>query len=217
MIRIKTAANRGQQRPDSGADTFVQKLVKMKSKFSFLFLFTLSFAFGQGNYRATNYSLVIKGTSNLHDWESTANEVRANGSMTADAGGLKSIGSFYVEIPVKTIKSAKGSIMDNKTYDALNADAYPNINYKLERVTGLNNRNGVYDINTSGYLTISGATNRIDMYVQGKLGGDGSITFSGSKKLKMTDYKIKPPTALLGSLTTGDDIEIVFRVTLKQF
>jgi hypothetical protein len=46
---------------------------------------------------------------------------------------------------------------------------------------------------------------------------DGSISFAGSKKLKMTDYKIKPPTALLGSLTTGDEVEIVFQVTLKQY
>jgi polyisoprenoid-binding protein YceI len=106
--------------------------------------------------------------------------------------------------------------MDNKTYDALGADSHPNINYKLEKVTGLNNKAGSYDINTTGYLTIAGATNKIDMYVKGTMGGDGSITFSGSKKIKMTDYKIKPPTALMGTLTTGDDVEIVFQVTLKQ-
>ena len=188
----------------------------MRSKFVLLFFFTISFAFGQGNYRVSNFSLVIKGTSNLHDWQSTANEVRANGAMVIDASGLKSISTLYVEVPVKTIKSTKGSIMDNKTYDALNANSFPNIAYKLERVTGMNNRNGTYDINTTGYLSIAGATNKIDMYVQGKLSA-GSITFSGSRKIKMTDYKIKPPTALMGTMTTGDEVEIVFQVTLKQF
>jgi hypothetical protein len=53
------------------------------------------------------------------------------------------------------------------------------------------------------------------MYVRAKVGADGGVTFTGSKKLKMTDYKIKPPTALMGTLTTGDDIEIVFTITLK--
>jgi polyisoprenoid-binding protein YceI len=81
----------------------------------------------------------------------------------------------------------------------------------------LNARGGNYDINTTGYLTIAGTTNKIDLYALGKVGSDGSITFSGSKKLKMTDYKIKPPTALMGTMTTGDEIEIVFQVTLKQF
>jgi polyisoprenoid-binding protein YceI len=189
----------------------------MRSKFVLFLLFAFSFAFGQGNYRVTNYSVVIKGTSNLHDWESTVKEVRANGTMTTDAGVLKSIQSLSVEMPVKTIKSTKGSIMDNKTYDALNANAYPNITFKLEKVTGLNKKANGYDITATGYLTIAGTTNKIELYVQGKVGSDGSITFSGSKKLKMTDFKVKPPTALLGSLTTGDEVEIVFQVSLKQF
>ena len=189
----------------------------MRSKFLFILLFAFSFAFGQGNYRATNFSLVIKGTSNLHDWQSVAKEVRTSGDMTLVAGVLKSVQSLTVEIPVKMIKSAKGSIMDNKTYDALKANSNPNIVYKLEKVTSLNAKGNAYDLNASGYLTIAGNTNKIDMTVQGKVDGDGSITFSGSKKLKMTDYKIKPPTALLGTMTTGDEVEIVFQVTLKQF
>lgn len=189
----------------------------MRSLFAFFLFFTLSFAYGQANYRIGNFYLAVKGTSNLHDWESPAKEVRANSSMTLVNGVLKSIQSLYVEIPVKTIKSPKGSIMDNKTYDALNANTYPNITYKLEKVTGMNQTGNKCNINTSGYLTIAGTTNRIDMYVQGTIGADGSVTFSGSKKMKMTDYKVKPPTALLGSLTTGDDIEIVFQITLKQF
>jgi polyisoprenoid-binding protein YceI len=161
--------------------------------------------------------MVIKGTSNLHDWESNVKEVRASGAITADASGLKSIQSLYVEIPVKTIKSSKGSIMDNKTYDALKANKHQNITYKLEKVTGMNNKAGTYDINTVGTLNIAGASNKVDMYVRGKMDSSGGITFSGSRKIKMTDYKIKPPTALLGTMTTGDEVEIVFQVTLKQF
>ena len=217
MTNVKLHINASHYKPVADAGTFVQNLVKMRSKFVLFLLFAFSFAFGQGNYRVTNYSVVIKGTSNLHDWESTVKEVRANGTMTTDAGVLKSIQSLSVEMPVKTIKSTKGSIMDNKTYDALNANTYPNITFKLEKVTGLNKKANGYDITATGYLTIAGTTNKIELYVQGKVGSDGSITFSGSKKLKMTDFKVKPPTALLGGLTTGDEVEIVFQVSLKQF
>ncbi len=188
----------------------------MKLQFTLLLLLATAIAFGQGNYRVDSYNLVVKGTSNLHDWESKAKEVRANASMTTDASGLQSIQSLYVEIPVKTIKSSKGSIMDNKTYDALKSDDYPNITYKLDKVTGIKKSGDGYDINATGYLSIAGATNKTEMYVRAKVGSDGSITFNGSKKLKMTDYKIKPPTALLGTLTTGDDVEIAFQVTLKK-
>jgi polyisoprenoid-binding protein YceI len=188
----------------------------MKYKLAFLLFFLCSFVFGQTNYNVSDYSLVIKGSSNLHDWESVAKEVRASGMIKIDAGVLNSIQSLSVVVPVRTIKSSKGSIMDNKTYDALNANTHPNIQYKLERVNGINKKGSTYDINASGSLTIAGTTNMIDLSVQGKVGADGSIIFSGSKKIKMTDYKVKPPTALFGSLTTGDEVEIVFQVTLKQ-
>ena len=187
----------------------------MKYKLLLLAICAVSFAFGQSNARITNYSLVVKGSSNLHDWESNAKEVRANASFTFAAGVLKSIDALYVEIPVKSIKSAKGSIMDNKTYDALKADRFANITYKLGKITSLTKKGDGYDINATGSLNIAGVAQNIDMYVKAKVGADGSITFSGSKKLKMTEYQIKPPTALLGTLTTGDDVEIVFQVTLK--
>jgi polyisoprenoid-binding protein YceI len=164
----------------------------------------------------SNFSLVIKGTSNLHDWEETGKEVRGNGTFTTEAGELKAINSLWVEVPVKSIKSTKGSVMDNKTYDALKADKHPNITYKLDKVSGLTKKGSSYDINASGTLTIAGTAKKTDLYVQGKVGGDGSLTFNGSKKLKMTDFGIKPPTALMGTMTVGDEVEIVFSVTLKQ-
>lgn len=189
----------------------------MKFKFALLFLLFCSFGFGQTSYRLGSFSVVIKGTSNLHNWESVAKEVRANGSLTGDATGLSAIQSLYVEIPVRSIKSAKGTIMDNKTYDAMKADQHANIQYKLDRVQQINKKgNGSFDLNAQGELTMAGTPRKIDLYVQGKVNGDGSVSFNGSKKLKMTDFKIKPPTALLGTLTTGDEVEIVFQITLKQ-
>ncbi len=186
----------------------------MKFKILFLFLLPLNLVYGQSNFRISSYSLTIKGTSNLHDWESQAKEVRANGSFTLDANVLQAINSLTVEIPVKSIKSAKGSIMDNKTYSALGANKHPLITFKLDKAT-VAKKGDSYDVNANGALTIAGTSNKISLTVQGKTGSDGSLTFSGSKKLKMTDYKIDPPTALLGTMTTGDEVEIVFKITLK--
>jgi polyisoprenoid-binding protein YceI len=187
----------------------------MKVKLLFLLLFGFSFAYGQKYYQLSNHYLVVKGTSNLHAWQSKSNEVRANGTIHVEAGTLKAINSLYVEIPVKSIKSEKGSIMDGKTYDALKADNFPNISFKVDRINGINKSGDGFDVNAACTLTIAGASRKIDMYVRAKVGADGSVTFSGSKKLLMTDYNIKPPTALMGTLTTGNEVEIAFQVTLK--
>lgn len=214
MTKIKSEHNAGHLTPFFRADTFVQKFDTMKIKFGLLLLLTCSYLFGQNTFSTTGFTMTIKGTSNLHDWESSVKELRATGSMTADANGLQAISALSVEVPAKSIKSTKGSVMDNKTYDALQANKYPNIIYKLEKATIAKKGDG-YDIASNGSLTIAGVTNKIDMPVRGKANSDGSITFTGSRKIKLQDYKIKPPTALLGTVTVGDEVEVGFRVTVK--
>src|SRR5690349_9657150 len=91
------------------AGTFVSNFITMRTLILLFALFNFSFALGQGNYRISNFNFAIKGTSNLHNWESSVKEVRANAVFSFVSGSLKSIQSLYVEIPVKTIKSAKGS------------------------------------------------------------------------------------------------------------
>ncbi|MBK9336413.1 MAG: YceI family protein [Lewinellaceae bacterium] len=186
----------------------------MKVKFALFLVLVCSHLFAQSNFSTTGFTMSIKGTSNLHDWESSVKEMRATGTMAADANGLQSVSALSVSIPVKSIKSTKGSVMDNKTYDALQANKHPNIAYKLDKAAITKKGDG-YDIASTGSLTMAGVTNKVDMTVRGKVNGDGSVTFTGSRKIKMTDYKIKPPSALLGTVTVGDEVEVVFKVTVK--
>lgn len=214
MIKIKVEPNAGHLTALFGAGTFVQKYIKMKLKFALFLLLVCSQVFGQSTFNTTGFTMTIKGTSNLHDWESTAKEVRATGSMTVTDEGLQAISALSVTVPSKSIKSTKGSVMDNKTYDALQANKYPNVTYKLEKATITKKGDG-YDIASTGSLSIAGVTNKVDMAVRGKANSDGSITFTGSRKIKLPDYKIKPPTALLGSVVVGEEVEVVFKVTVK--
>jgi hypothetical protein len=48
----------------------------------------------------------------------------------------------------------------------------------------MNQRGGAYDINATGYLTIAGATNRIDLYVLGKVGSRRQHQFRWFKKIE---------------------------------
>lgn len=188
----------------------------MKYLIVIIFSGIFSLAAGQNAYRLMSFSMSVKGSSNLHDWESKVTEVRASGTFTADATSLNSLQALTVEIPAKSIKSTHGSIMDNKTYDALKASSYPYISLKMNSVSKLEQKTDGAHITASCNLTIAGVTNRVDIFAKGKVNPDGSIRFAGSKKIKMTDYKLKPPTALLGTLTTGDEVEIVFSLTLKK-
>lgn len=159
--------------------------------------------------------MTISGTSTLHDWTSKVNTVTGNGDIVFENSQLKKISALSVSIPVTSIESPKGRVMDSKTYDALKSEEFPNITFKLASVTSIQPiQNGV-TVKVSGYLTIAGSKKLIDLYVTGTYLGNNGIQFKGSKSFKMTDFDIDPPTALLGTLHTGDEVTIDFSVNLE--
>ncbi|MFN8333503.1 MAG: hypothetical protein U0U09_00155 [Cyclobacteriaceae bacterium] len=83
------------------------------------------------DYVLKNSKSTIQGTSSLHDWESTISQVTYKGGFVVENNVLKSIKSAEVTIPVVGIKSSKGKIMDNKTYDAFLYEKNPNITFLL--------------------------------------------------------------------------------------
>ncbi|MDZ4679352.1 MAG: YceI family protein [Saprospiraceae bacterium] len=188
----------------------------MKVNLTLILFLAIGQLFGQTAFSVSAYKMTIKGTSNLHDWESTVKELRAKGDFSLQQDKFTALNALSVEVPVKSIKSTKGSIMDNKTYDALKADSHPNINFKLEGVTPIKAQTDGYTVTASGNLTFAGSTKKVELTAKGKSNGDGTITFSGSQKIKMTDFGIKPPTALMGTMKVGNEVEVVFSVTMKK-
>jgi polyisoprenoid-binding protein YceI len=71
-------------------------------------------------------------------------------------------------------------------------------------------------IATKGELTIAGVTQTISMDVNALLNTDNSITCSGSEKIKLTDYGIKPPTFMLGAMKVYNDLTIQFNLIYKK-
>ena len=148
-------------------------------------------------------TIMIKGTSSLHDWESDVTEF----VLTADLNLDRQQGTVNLVIPVTSIKSGK-SIMDDKTYDALKFDKNPEIIFNGNDIT-LNGDK----ISVAGNLTIAGKTNPATIEGTFKKTAN-NLNVTGIYSLKMTDFDIDPPTAMFGTLTTGDDITIEFNVNI---
>jgi polyisoprenoid-binding protein YceI len=106
--------------------------------------------------------------------------------------------------------------MDGKTHDALKADDYPDIIFKLKTISSISDGSQSYTISAKGNLTMAGQTREISINVTAQTDSSGAITFKGSKALKMSDFGISPPTAMLGTLKTGDDITLDFTLKLSK-
>ena len=155
----------------------------------------------------------ISGTSSLHDWESTITQLDWKGAFVVEKGIITKVTSAEVTIPVVSIKSTKGKMMDNKTYDAFLFEKNPNITFLL--VTAQIRPEGAGQaIDASGYLTMAGMMKSIKVtgFVKVLTGGEVQLTLS--KKLKMTDFKMERPTAMMGTITVGDEVTLNFDLTL---
>ncbi|WP_445717069.1 YceI family protein [Flavobacterium sp.] len=156
--------------------------------------------------------LEVFGTSNLHDWEIQAKAMSGKSTMSIEAADLKAIKSLDFSVEVEQLKSGKNG-MDNNTFKALNSKTYKTINFKLVSVSKITKTtDGNFTVETQGDLSIAGVTKRINQTFSVKVLGKKAV-FSGKTKIDMTLYGVKPPTALMGTIKTGKDVTIDFKVT----
>jgi len=159
-----------------------------------------------------DYTVTILGTSNLHNWNETVATVSGDGSVTWNEDGTFDLNTINLKMDVHSIKSDMGSIMNNNTYKALKADNNPEIIFVLAIPDkAIKANSAATTVSVKGTLTIAGKTQPIEMQVKISMQGHNLLSFTGSQTIKMTDYGISPPTALLGTLKTGDEITIQFK------
>ena len=124
--------------------------------------------------------------------------------------------SLKFTIPAESLKSGKSS-MDKNAYKALKTGSAKNINFVMSssKVTPVNST--TVEIKARGKLTVAGTTQETDIVVTVKYNAaDNTYTANGSKKIKMTDYNVKPPTFMMGAVKTGNDITISFNTKITQ-
>jgi hypothetical protein len=163
------------------------------------------------SFRLKEYKMTVKGTSSLHDWESEVEKVECKGFYTLEEDQLADVKNVVVKIPVTSIKSTKGKMMDNKTYDAFNYEKHPYIIFTLN-TKKISKENSTIDL--KGVLAMAGTSKPIDVELNYKILPNGELKITGSKNLRMTNFKMEPPTAMMGTIKVGDEVVITFDMTL---
>jgi hypothetical protein len=162
------------------------------------------------------HQMTISGTSNLHDWSTNVEQIQLQAEMELVKGFVSSVGTVSLSAKVESIKSDKGSVMDNKTKEALKGDKHPIINYRLKQVAISEQKNNISLLKTEGSLSIAGVTKQVKMDVYARQLPNGDVEVWGGNDIKMSDYGMKAPTALMGTIKTGDAVKVTFSVILKK-
>jgi polyisoprenoid-binding protein YceI len=160
----------------------------------------------------------LSGTSTLHKWTMDAKTFSGDAKFDFKPGSgteLSSLKSLSFSLVVLDLKSGESGL-DKNAYKALKTKEYKDIDYKLLSATILPEKDNKYLVKTRGDLTIAGVTKEVSMDVYCVVNEDATITCTGSDKLNMTDYAVKPPTFMMGAMKTGDAITLDFTMVYKK-
>jgi polyisoprenoid-binding protein YceI len=158
-----------------------------------------------------NYEVTIDGTSNLRDWQEKVGDVTGDLRAVVNEDGSVDLSSIRIRMKVLSIKSDMGRVMDTKTYEALKAAAYPEILFTVSAPLRLVQvRDCPTAILVKGELALAGVCKSVTMSVKTFEIRQGILSFEGSQRLRMSDYGVKPPSALFGTMRAGPEITIRF-------
>jgi polyisoprenoid-binding protein YceI len=167
--------------------------------------------------------VTLAGNSNVHDWACNSSAFNATIELDSNyqsqplTSVAKPITKVVVNIPVRSLKCGHGK-MDDNMYKALKANEFPEIKYTLEtyEVNAELTTADAFAARTIGELTVAGKTAKVEIPITAQRLDGGARKGEGTLKLLMTDFGIKPPVALLGTLRTKNEIEITFKVLLDK-
>lgn len=169
----------------------------------------------------------IDGDSSIHEWKAEGAIIKGSFEVEPEFltdKSLKSVKSLNtagacpkaeISIPIRSLKSGNEK-MNEIMQEAMKAAEHKDIVYKLTSmvVKGEVPAAGTpVKFDTKGDLTISGVTQPCELEITMERLDDGKVKFMGEKKLKMTDFKIAPPSPQIPGMdriTTKDDIAIKF-------
>jgi len=150
----------------------------------------------------------VDGGSTLHDWNMISKTGVGEGLFVIEGGQFKTAKSLSISFQAETLKSGtKG--LDTNAYKALNTGKNKDIRFVLKELTG-----GGAAFVAKGDLTIAGVTKPVSFPVK-MSSAAGKFTFEGSLDTKLTYFNVTPPTALMGTVKTDDEVKLSFKSTFQ--
>lgn len=161
--------------------------------------------------------LAVEGTSTVRPFKCDARAVKLNarGSGESVAGAIPDLAAGTLEIATADLDCANNTMNDHLR-TALVAKEHPTIRFSLtKQEAGAASGDGV-SMKLHGKLTLSGQTHPVVVEGVATAAGEGTLRFQGSHRLNMTEWGVKPPRLMLGTLKVGDEVTISYDVVLAK-
>lgn len=159
-------------------------------------------------------TVTVSGTSTLHDWSVRATGLR--GSLDLPAGFLSgettAVPAARFTLPVRALQSEHDQ-MNTLMWEALQTTKHPELSFALESARLQGAGGPTVKVEVKGALTVAGVARPVTLVLDVRRDGNRLLA-SGELPLKMSDFGIKPPTAMMGTMHTGDAVRVKIETTL---
>ncbi len=161
----------------------------------------------------------ISGSSNVNRFTCETEDVEGGGALPARS--MRSAASAVGEEVEAALSIEVASFdcghsrMNADMYEALKAGAFPHIRFRLiqaELLQSESTNDGWRPIRATSEIIIAGQKRILNFDAEGQQTADSSYRVRGSIPVKMTDFGVKPPIAMLGLVRAKDDITVHFDV-----
>ncbi len=153
--------------------------------------------------------LWIEGNSSMKSFTCAAPKIDADVTAEPTAAPNNLVMSAALTVPVASLDCKNGT-MNSHLRKALKATENPLITWKMTsyRVDGIN-------VVMNGKLSIAGRENSIELKAIGSAEPNGTIRVEGSKEFKMTEFGVKPPSLMMGTMKVKDAVKVSFNFVLN--
>ena len=164
--------------------------------------------------------LTISGTSTVRAFQCQATsfdaKVESSGSSAVAAvlAGEKAVSSVVVTVPTEKLDCRNGT-MNEHMRKALKVAQFPTVVFKVNGYELAKATDGVA-VTLNGTLTLGGVEKPITVNALAKAGENGTLLVSGTQEVRMTEFGLKPPTLMLGTMKVDERIKVGFDVILKD-
>lgn len=174
------------------------------------FIFSFN-SFAQVKYVSKgNLPIIVSGTSTLHDWDMKSAVGSFEGVFSVNATGAITAASGIIFSTTADALKSGHSAMDKNACKALKTEKFNTISFSANTATVSVIDANNYLVKAIGKLTVAGKTMDTDINATCKVNADKTITIMASKKISMKDYAMEPPSFMMGTIKTGNDVTLKF-------
>lgn len=125
--------------------------------------------------------------------------------------------AFRLRVPVTALRCGNAK-MERDLVRSLRGDEFPSIDFRFTELVGSVNHDidgRSYHAKIAGVLSLAGASRTIRLDVEAQRIAPNAFRLRARLPMKMTDFRITPPTALFGAIKARDDLAVRFDLVLQ--